>query len=86
MSRRNSFRQLDVQRALKAVKHAGIDVARVEIDADGKIVIVSARPLDKDHNDGPDETSAALQALRERNAKRRAERLAQGQEAAGRRH
>ena len=35
------FRQIDVTRALRAAQAAGIKVARTEIDADGKIVIVS---------------------------------------------
>lgn len=39
--RPSRFRQVDVTRALRAAKAAGIPVARYEIDADGKIVIVS---------------------------------------------
>jgi hypothetical protein len=35
------FRQVDVMRALKAAKAAGVPISRCEIDADGKIVIVS---------------------------------------------
>ena len=43
MSRRPAkFRQIDVTRALRAAQAAGIKVARYEIDAEGKIVIVSA--------------------------------------------
>jgi hypothetical protein len=42
MSRRSSaFRQRDVTRAVKAVARAGVDIARVEIDTSGKIVIVT---------------------------------------------
>jgi hypothetical protein len=36
------FRQQDVTRAFRAAKAAGVRVARVEIDRDGKIVIVMA--------------------------------------------
>jgi hypothetical protein len=36
------FRQQDVTRAFRAAKAAGVRVARVEIDRDGKIVIVTA--------------------------------------------
>jgi hypothetical protein len=39
-----SFRQSDVTRAIKAAIAAGIDVARVEIDKEGKIVIVTGKP------------------------------------------
>jgi Cys-tRNA synthase (O-phospho-L-seryl-tRNA:Cys-tRNA synthase) len=35
------FRQIDVTRALKAAKAAGVSISRCEIDAEGKIVIVS---------------------------------------------
>jgi hypothetical protein len=36
------FRQADVTRAFRAAQAAGVRVARVEIDRDGKIVIVTA--------------------------------------------
>jgi hypothetical protein len=35
------FRKVDVARAVNAVRDAGLDIARVEIDKDGKIVIVT---------------------------------------------
>jgi hypothetical protein len=35
-----SFKQRDMTRAVKAVVAAGLAVARVEVDKDGKIVIV----------------------------------------------
>ena len=38
----STFRQQDVTRAVKAVTAAGVDIARVEITKDGKIVIVTA--------------------------------------------
>jgi hypothetical protein len=37
----STFRQQDVTRALKAVTAAGVDIARIEIDKAGKIVIVT---------------------------------------------
>jgi len=47
MSRgQQTFKQSDVTRALKATVKAGIAVERVEIDKDGKIVVVTGRPED----------------------------------------
>jgi hypothetical protein len=40
-----TFRQQDVTRALKAVVAAGMVVAQIEIDKDGKIVIVAGEPV-----------------------------------------
>jgi hypothetical protein len=45
MSRRPCvFRQRDVTRAVKAVAAAGVTVAKVEVDKDGKIVVVVGEP------------------------------------------
>ena len=38
-----TFRQRDVTAAVKAVVAAGVEVARVEIDRSGKIVVVAGR-------------------------------------------
>jgi hypothetical protein len=40
----HSFRQRDVTRAVRAVAAAGVDIARIEIDSVGKIVIVASKP------------------------------------------
>jgi len=45
------FRQSDVTRALKAARQAGIEIARVEIDKDGKIVVVAGKPQDVPRDD-----------------------------------
>lgn len=37
----STFRQRDVTAAVKAVVAAGVDVARVEVGSDGKIVVVT---------------------------------------------
>jgi hypothetical protein len=37
-----NFRQADVTRALRAAKAAGVDIARIEIAKDGRIVIIAA--------------------------------------------
>jgi hypothetical protein len=36
------FRQQDVTKAIKATKAAGVDIARIEIAKDGRIVIITA--------------------------------------------
>jgi hypothetical protein len=47
MSRgQQTFKQGDLAKALKAAVKAGIAVERLEIDKDGKIVIVTGRPVD----------------------------------------
>ncbi len=40
----NAFKQHDVTRAIKAAKAAGVDVAGVEIDKDGKIHVIVGKP------------------------------------------
>ena len=47
----STFRQADVTKAVKAVVAAGVDIARVEIDAAGKIVIVTGKPEAQDSNE-----------------------------------
>jgi hypothetical protein len=42
----SAFRQQDVTRAVKAVVAAGVEIARVEIDKAGKIVIVTGKALE----------------------------------------
>jgi hypothetical protein len=37
------FRQTDLTRALKGARAAGIEISRVEIDRDGRIVVVVAK-------------------------------------------
>jgi hypothetical protein len=48
------FRQTEVARAIKAVRAAGEDVARVEIDRDGRIVVVIGK-------EAPPATNPALE-------------------------
>lgn len=40
-----TFKQQDVTRALKATVAAGIGVLRIEIDKDGKIVVITGPPV-----------------------------------------
>ncbi len=65
MGRRVAFRQADVQRAVKGVKAAGVEVDRVEIDQSGKIVIVSGKA---DVADGEIDHLAAWRAERDARA------------------
>ncbi len=39
-----TFRETDVRRAIKAARSSGIEIARVEIDKYGKIVVVTGKP------------------------------------------
>jgi|HubBroStandDraft_6_1064221.scaffolds.fasta_scaffold2399177_2 hypothetical protein len=39
-----TFRQSDVTKAVKGVVAAGVEVARVEVDRDGRIVVVAGKP------------------------------------------
>jgi hypothetical protein len=55
-----TFQESDVTRAVKAVTKAGVEVARVEIDTNGKIVVVAGKPVDEVTNKNPwDEIYAA---------------------------
>lgn len=58
-----SFKQRDVTKALKATVKAGIAVNRVEIDKNGTIVIVTARPDDAANGEkaGTNEWDGVLQ-------------------------
>jgi hypothetical protein len=48
----STFRQQDVTRAVKAVRCAGVDIVRVEIAKDGRIIIVTAEAeLQKSENE-----------------------------------
>jgi hypothetical protein len=54
MSRgQQTFKQSDVTKALKATVKGGIIVGRIEIDKNGKIVIVTARPEDAANSEKP---------------------------------
>lgn len=49
-----TFRQQNVTRALRAMLAAGIEVQRIEIDRDGKIVVVAGKSKELPR-DGDDE-------------------------------
>ncbi len=55
-----TFRQHDVTRALRATVAAGIEVQRIEIDKDGKIIVVTGKPKEDIQED---ETTEDLRRL-----------------------
>jgi hypothetical protein len=51
--RRTAFRQADVSRALKGASAAGIVISRIEIDQNGKIVLVATTEAAPGHPGNP---------------------------------
>lgn len=47
-----TFRQRDITRALRATVAAGIEVQRIEIEKDGKIVVVAGKQSDSPRDGG----------------------------------
>jgi hypothetical protein len=47
----SKFRERDIRRAIKAVEKAGKQVACVEIDADGKIIVIVGKPDESNNRD-----------------------------------
>ena len=45
---RCTFRQRDVEALVRAVRKSGCEVARVEVDRDGKIVVITGRQHNAD--------------------------------------
>jgi hypothetical protein len=56
-----NFRQADVTRALRAAQKAGVEISRVEIARDGRIVIIAAGDR-LEPQDDLDQELAAFQA------------------------
>jgi hypothetical protein len=55
MSREVTFRQSDITRALRAAAGAGREVRRVEINRDGKIILVLIEAAESERKiDGPE--------------------------------
>ena len=57
-----SFRQADVTRAVRGALAGGIEIARVEIDRGGKIVIVSGKPAEQQPDNELDRELAEFEA------------------------
>lgn len=51
MTAQARFKQADVKRAASGVEAAGLPVARVEIDPNGKIVVIVGQPSQPRDND-----------------------------------
>jgi hypothetical protein len=49
----SSFRKTDVVRAVSALRSAGFDIARVEVDASGKITVVPGSKATNDTDGNP---------------------------------
>jgi hypothetical protein len=43
-----TFKETDLRRAIRASQKAGLSIARVEIDRDGKIVVVTGKSVNED--------------------------------------
>lgn len=65
MKRRAPFRQVDVARAVRGVLATGAGVSRVEISANGKIVIFTGSPVSA-HQAEEDELDRELAEFRKR--------------------
>jgi hypothetical protein len=52
---RCTFRQKDVTRALRGAVAAGVEVQRIEIDTDGKIIMVTGKPKEQIDEGGSNE-------------------------------
>jgi hypothetical protein len=63
MRRRCLFKERDVTRATKAVRAAGLEIARVEINKDGGFTIVPGKPETPVKADQINENSAVPDAL-----------------------
>ena len=48
----STFRQADITKAVKAVRSAGVDIVRVEVTKDGKIVIITAPATEPSQAEG----------------------------------
>jgi hypothetical protein len=53
------FKQRDITKAVKAVAAAGVEIARIEVDRDGRIVVVAGKHADDDGSIDKNEWDAA---------------------------
>lgn len=55
-----TFKQLDVTRALRGAKAAGMDITQIEIGKDGKIVLFTGKPGERNADIPRDELDREL--------------------------
>lgn len=66
MSRRAHFTVADIKRAISGTLSAGLNIAKIEIDPTGKIVIIPGLPDTRDSDS--DAWDARIRAVREERA------------------
>jgi hypothetical protein len=64
--KRERFRQRDIERAVKAVLATGVGVSRVEIGADGRISILTGKPIEAPPGGGQDDLDRELEEFEAR--------------------
>ncbi len=47
-----TFKKRDVRAAVEAAREAGLEVTRIEVDKDGKIVIIAGKPAENGQGEG----------------------------------
>lgn len=65
----STFRETDVKRAVKAVRAAGVEIARVEFKRDGGFSVVPGKPIEGEdasgeHNEWDDANDTSPPAIR----------------------
>lgn len=55
-----TFRQTDIARAIRGAEAAGVEVARIEVAPDGRIVIVTGKQDTDSHNTGTNKREIVL--------------------------
>jgi hypothetical protein len=60
MTKRAGVTQAQVSRMIKAALDAGLDVSRVEVDRDGKIIVFARKPSESIGGDQPNPWNEVL--------------------------
>jgi hypothetical protein len=62
------FRETDVRRAVKATRSSGLEVGRIEITQDGRIVVFPCEPAEANDHDNPWDEVLTDEAHKKRSA------------------